>query len=109
MSAALLVSRLIKYLIEGVAVAVVAYYIPARNVNMEEVFMIGVTAAVTLAVLDEFSPMASMGARQGAGWAIGSNLVNSLGGVGAGAGRSVGLVPANSVPLSGSVEAVVRA
>lgn len=70
-----LVNNLHKYVIEGLAVAVAAYYLPGRSASLEEVAMIGLTAAVTLMVLDEFSPSTGSGARQGAGLGIGYNLV----------------------------------
>ena len=75
-----LVNNLYKYAIEGLAVAVAAYYLPGRSSSLEEVAMIGLTAAVTLMVLDEFSPATGSGARQGVGLGIGYNLVRGPGG-----------------------------
>ena len=39
------VKRAVKYLIEGGAVAVAAYYIPKKRMNIEEIVMIAITAA----------------------------------------------------------------
>ena len=69
------VQSLLKYLLEGGAVALAAYYIPRRNMNLQEVAMIALTAAAVFAVLDHFSPAVAAGARQGAGFGIGLNTV----------------------------------
>ena len=45
------VKRAVKYLIEGGAVAVAAYYIPKKQMNVEEIVMIAITAAATFALL----------------------------------------------------------
>jgi len=66
---------LLKYLLEGGAVALAAYYIPRRNMDIQEVAMIALTAAAVFAVLDHFSPAVAAGARQGAGFGIGMNTV----------------------------------
>jgi hypothetical protein len=69
------VARTIKYLVEGLAVAAAAYYIPRRKMNLQEIAMIAVTAAATLAILDLLAPSVSAGARHGAGFGIGASLV----------------------------------
>lgn len=67
--------RAVKYLVEGGAVAVAAYYIPKKKMEIEEIVMIAITAAATFALLDMFAPSISGAARQGAGFGIGANLV----------------------------------
>ena len=67
--------RAIKYLIEGTAVAVAAFFIPKNQPKLEEVLMISVTAAATFALLDLYAPSVSAYARQGAGFGVGANLV----------------------------------
>ena len=42
--------RMLKYLIEGLAVAAAAFWIPRRSLNVEEILVIAVTAATTFAV-----------------------------------------------------------
>jgi len=69
------VQSLVKYLLEGVAVAVAAFYLTNKKNNLQEVLMLGVVAAATFLVLDQFAPGVSGGARQGAGFGIGYNLV----------------------------------
>ena len=63
--------RLVKYLVEGVAVALAAYYIPKKNTNSTEIFIIAITAAATFAILDMAAPAVSVGARFGAGFSTG--------------------------------------
>lgn len=69
------VQDLVKYLLEGAATAVAAFYLTKKNQNVQEVAMIGLVAAATFAILDQFAPGVSAGARQGSGFGIGANLV----------------------------------
>jgi len=67
--------RMLKYLIEGLAVAAAAFWIPRRTLNVEEILVIAVTAATTFAVLDMWAPsVVSNAARWGAGFGIGAGL-----------------------------------
>ena len=70
-----LVKRLVKYLVEGLMVAIAAYAIPKRSLNMDEVLLISLTAAATFSVLDTYVPAMGVSARSGAGFGIGANLV----------------------------------
>lgn len=63
-----------KYLLEGLAVAAAAYYIPRRTSNLQDIAMIAATAAAVFAILDMLAPTVSHGARQGAGFGIGYNI-----------------------------------
>lgn len=81
-----IVKRALKYLMEGIVVAVAAFLIPERNrkPKMEEVVMLGLTAAAVFAVLDMFAPSNIIEyARQGAGFGIGAGLVQWPGAMGA--------------------------
>ena len=51
-----LLIKWIKFLIEGAAVAAVAYSIPVRQLQGEELLLIAITATVTMAMLDKFFP-----------------------------------------------------
>jgi hypothetical protein len=66
---------LVKYLLEGLAVAVAAFLIPKKNIDAKEIGLIALTAAAMFAVLDQFAPEVGAGARQGAGFGIGANMV----------------------------------
>lgn len=72
------VNKLIKYLLEGAAVAFAAFYIPRRKADLQEITLIALTAAATFLVLDVFSPTVASGTRQGAGFGIGYNITTGL-------------------------------
>jgi hypothetical protein len=69
---------LIKYVLEGAAVALAAFYIPSKKANLQEIALIALTAAATFAVLDLFAPAIAAGTRQGAGFGIGYNITNGV-------------------------------
>ena len=70
-----LVRRAVKYLVEGLMVALAAYAIPKRSLNVDEVALIALTAAATFTILDTYLPAMAVSARSGAGFGIGANLV----------------------------------
>jgi hypothetical protein len=71
-----------KYVIEGLAIAIVAFYVPIlyktslRKPTFNEIFSISITAALTMFILDYFTDSIGLGARLGAGFGIGKNLVS---------------------------------
>ena len=75
-----LIKRIIKYLIEGLMVAIAAFAIPKRSLNLEEISLIALTAAATFAILDTYIPSMGVSARSGAGLGMGLNLVKFPGG-----------------------------
>lgn len=70
-----IVNRVIKYLVEGLFVALAAVFIPKRTLPWEEILSLGVVAAAVFAILDVVSPSIGFSARQGAGFGLGANLV----------------------------------
>jgi hypothetical protein len=70
-----LVKRAIKYLVEGLMVAIAAYAIPEKSLKFDEVALIALTAAATFSILDTYVPSMAISARSGAGFGIGANLV----------------------------------
>jgi ABC-type Co2+ transport system permease subunit len=66
---------LVKYLLEGVAVAAAAFYLTKKKSDPQEILMIAVVAAASFLILDQFAPAVASGARQGSGFGIGHNLV----------------------------------
>jgi hypothetical protein len=70
-----LLTRIIKYVVEGVAVALALFFIPRKQLPMDEILTVTIAAAAVFAVLDIFSPSIGVTARQGAGFGIGANLV----------------------------------
>jgi hypothetical protein len=70
-----LLKRAIKYIVEGLMVAIAAFAIPKRSLNIDEVALIALTAAATFSILDTYIPSMAVQARSGAGFGIGANLV----------------------------------
>lgn len=70
-----LVRRIVKYVIEGIMVAIAAYAIPKRSLNFDEIMLVALTAAATFSVLDTYVPSMAVSARSGAGFGMGANLV----------------------------------
>jgi hypothetical protein len=74
-SAVELITRVIKYFLEGLAVAVAMVIIPRKVPNVEEIIVVATVAAVVFAILDLLSPSVGLTARQGAGFGLGANMV----------------------------------
>lgn len=70
-----ILARAVKYLLEGLAVAVVAYMIPGKVLKLSEIAMIALTALATFAILDIYAPSVGASARTGAGFGVGAGLV----------------------------------
>jgi hypothetical protein len=73
-----LLTRAIKYFLEGLAVAVAMTIIPKKVPNVEEIATVAVVAAVVFAILDLLSPSIGLTSRQGAGLALGSQLAGGF-------------------------------
>lgn len=70
----MLMQNILKYLLEGLAIAL-AIYLVNKNIKPKEILMISLVGAVTFAVLDLFAPNVGSGARLGAGFGIGAKHV----------------------------------
>jgi len=57
---------------EGLAVGLACYF--SAKLNMDQIIIIAVTAAVTFAILDMYTPQVSNAARMGTGFGIGSQF-----------------------------------
>ena len=75
-----IINLIVKYLIEGLMVAIAAFAIPKRSLNLEEIALLALTAAATFAILDTYIPSMGVSARSGAGLGIGLNLTKFPGG-----------------------------
>jgi hypothetical protein len=75
-----IIKRAIKYLVEGLVVALAAFFIPQKQMDISEIMVIALTAATTFALLDVASPSMTIAnsVRQGAGWGIGLSLTGGL-------------------------------
>jgi hypothetical protein len=71
------INNLIKYIIEGIAVAIAAYLIPQRKTKITEVLIIGTLAALTFMLLDLFAEDVGKASRYGSGFGIGYNMVQN--------------------------------
>ena len=71
-------TRVIKYLVEGGAVALAMYLIPNRKLPPSEIVLIALTAAAVMALLDTYSPSIADGFRRGAGFGLGAQQVRFL-------------------------------
>lgn len=71
-----LIKRAIKYLVEGLVVAIVAVLIPKKSLDVKEVIIIALTAACSFSLLDTVIPAMGASMRQGAGMGLGFNLVS---------------------------------
>jgi ABC-type Co2+ transport system permease subunit len=73
--------RVIKYLVEGLMVAIACYAIPKQSLQLEEIGLLALVAAATFSILDTYIPTMGANARTGAGFGIGANLVGFPGGL----------------------------
>jgi hypothetical protein len=73
-----LLKRAIKYLVLGLVIAIVAYSIPKQRLKIEEIVVVGLSAAATFAILDIFAPSIGQAARTGAGYGIGLGVTGGL-------------------------------
>ena len=67
---------LVKYLLQGLAVAVVSFMILKGKATGEELLTIGLVAAASYAVMDSLAPTMGVGARLGTGLTLGSQLAS---------------------------------
>ena len=72
--------RIVKYLVEGLMVAIACYAIPKASLKVDEIGYIALIAAATFSVLDTYIPSMGDNARMGSGFGIGANLVRFPGG-----------------------------
>jgi hypothetical protein len=77
-SASELLTRAIKYFLEGLAVAVAMVIIPRKVPTVEEIVVVATTAAVVFAILDLLSPSIGLTTRQGSGIALGTQLAGGI-------------------------------
>jgi hypothetical protein len=73
-----IVMRIVKYLIEGLAVGAAAYAVGHKKLKMNDIVVIAITAAVVLIILDTFSAQIGDSTRLGAGVALGAKIVGGI-------------------------------
>lgn len=67
-------TRLVKYIVEGTVVAIVAYMIPDKPLHLMEIILLALTAAFVFSVLDAYAPSMGASARTGTGLGLGIGL-----------------------------------
>ena len=65
------------YLIEALAIAIAAYYIPKKVISIVDILKIAATGAIVHLLLDLYSPLVSSGLRFGTGMSLGKNMINN--------------------------------
>jgi len=68
-------SQIVKFLLEGLAVSMASHLVAGNKLNVQEIILLGLTAAAVFMVLEFYAPSIVAGARQGAGFGIGMNMV----------------------------------
>lgn len=71
------INNLIKYLIEGIVVAIAAFLIPQRKTKITEVLIIGLLSAITFMILDLFAEDVGKASRFGSGFGIGFGMIQT--------------------------------
>lgn len=66
--------NLLKYIVEGLAVAVAMAFV-SQKIILKQIVTVALVAMAMFAVLDFFTPGIAVTARQGAGFGLGANLV----------------------------------
>ena len=67
--------NILKYLLEGLAIALAVYLVNKNITKPKEIAMIALVGAATFALLDLFAPRVGSGARLGAGFGLGAKHV----------------------------------
>ena len=80
MDARELCKRVVKYILEGLVVAIAAILLPKNKPDFEAVIALALVAASTFAIVDTMMPSLSTPLNMGVGFGIGANLVNFPGG-----------------------------
>lgn len=69
-------TRIVKYLVEGIVVGMVAMILPKKPLSMEEALLIALVAAAVFSLLDLVAPAIAGSARQGVGLGMGLNIIS---------------------------------
>ena len=69
-----LLTRLVKYIIEGLVVALVAWLLPKQQLSTHEVLLLALVAASVFSILDVLAPSIGSTVRGGVGYGIGFQL-----------------------------------
>lgn len=73
-----MITRLVKYLVEGLVVSLVCSLLPSRSLDISEIALIGLVAASIFSILDLLAPSIGSSTRTGTGLGIGLQLSGAL-------------------------------
>lgn len=73
-----MMTRLVKYLIQGLVIAVVAALLPSKSLACSEIILLALVAASIFSILDLLAPSIGGSARLGVGLATGVQLMGGL-------------------------------
>ena len=76
------VSNFMRYLLESLAISIVALYVPKINLNIKEILMISITGAFTLMIIDLYAPQVGLFMRHTLGMSLGFKNITSISGGG---------------------------
>ena len=68
-------TRLIKYLIEGLTVGLIAMIMPRKPLGLDEALLLALVAAAMFSILDMVAPSIGSSMRTGVGFGFGGNLI----------------------------------
>lgn len=71
-------SRIVKYILEGLVVGIVAAILPSKSLTTQEVIMLALTAASLFAILDLVAPATGSASRMGVGLVSGASLLGGF-------------------------------
>ena len=68
-------TRIVKYLVEGLVVGIVAMILPKKPLSLDEAVLIALVAAAMFSILDLVAPSIASSARFGTGASMGVSLI----------------------------------
>uniref|UniRef100_A0A6C0KVW5 Uncharacterized protein n=1 Tax=viral metagenome TaxID=1070528 RepID=A0A6C0KVW5_9ZZZZ len=73
-----MITRLVKYLIEGLVVAIVAAILPSKSLTGSEIALLALVAASIFSILDLLAPSIGSSTRTGVGLGLGFQMAGAL-------------------------------
>lgn len=73
-----IVFNIVKYLLEGLAVAMATSIVSKGKMSAKETVMLALSAAAVFLILDLYAPFTAQGARHGSGFGLGFNMVTGV-------------------------------
>lgn len=70
-----MLTRLVKYLVEGLVVAIVSYLLPGHKLTGYDITLLALVAASVFSILDLLAPSISASTRTGVGLGAGFGLI----------------------------------